>query len=136
MASFGTFGTNDAIKEGIMYKEGKNFIRRYFKSLKSLRQFLYRNSNCFILEYYYAGGNRHSWKKRHFILTEDKIEYFKTKGAQKKRGTINLTEGKGVRDKDQCKCKWPSGVDAEFCFGLAIESRTYYFYTTSERDVE
>lgn len=78
------------------------------------------------------GNNKRSWEKRYFILKEDRIDYFKTKGDERAEGTIILTEGKGVREKDQCTCNWPSDTNEDYCFGLAIKSQTWYFYTTSE----
>ncbi len=78
------------------------------------------------------GGNKKGWNKRYFTLKEGKVEYFKKEGDKKVRGTIELGLGRGVREKDKCGCKWPSSVEDGHCFGLAIETRTYYFYTTSE----
>ena len=40
-------------------------------------------------------------------------------------------EGKGVREMDQCTCKWPPEADEDNCFGLVTNSWTWYFYTTS-----
>jgi hypothetical protein len=76
--------------------------------------------------------NKRSWEKRYFVLKEDKIEFFKAEGDKKVDGTINLTEGRGVREKDQCTCKWHKEAVEDYCFGLATKSQTWYFYTTSE----
>jgi hypothetical protein len=78
-----------------------------------------------------SGGTRRSWKRRYFILADNKLEYFKTKGAKKVKGSIILSEGKGVREKHQCECVWPPFVHMDNCFGLATKSRTYYLYTTT-----
>ena len=80
----------------------------------------------------YAGGNRRSWKKRYFVLKENTIKYYKSKDSKKVCGHINLTEGTGVREKDQCSCQWPVEAYVDYCFGVATKSRTYYFYTTTE----
>ena len=83
-----------------------------------------------------SGGNRRSWKKRYFVLKDSTIKYYqsyeKSIEGKKPCGTINLKEGKGVREKDQCACQWPSQAYVGYCFGLATKSRTYYFYTTTE----
>ena len=59
------------------------------------------------------------------------MDYFQKQGDQKVEGAIDLTEGQGVREMDQCTCKWPPEADEDNCFGLATKSRTWYFYTTS-----
>ena len=77
-------------------------------------------------------NNKRSWDKRYFILRDKKMDFYKEQGDQKAEGSINLTEGKGVREKKQCTCKWPSEAVEDYCFGLATKSQTWYFYTTSE----
>ena len=79
-----------------------------------------------------SGGKGKKWKKRFLVLDGDKMEYFTKEGAGKVHGTINLSEGRGVREMGQCQCKWPKGVTEELGFGLAMESRTFYFHAVPE----
>ena len=46
------------------------------------------------------------------------------------RGTIDLTTGRGVRSKIQCKSveQWPKDAKDSVTFGLSVESRTYFLY--------
>jgi hypothetical protein len=79
-----------------------------------------------------TGGQGKKWKQRYVVLFGDKIDYYKKKGASKAHGTIQLSEARGVREMSQCKCKWPSTTSEEYAFGLAVKSRTYYFYTSPD----
>lgn len=76
-----------------------------------------------------TGGSGGKWKKRYFVLDESTLRYYKNEDSKKEKGCIELSEGRGVREKDQCKVKWPSEAK-DLCFGVAIESRTYYLYAT------
>lgn len=76
------------------------------------------------------GGTRKSWKKRYFELVEGCINYYKTENKSKLKGTLHLTEAWGVRSKKDCTCDWPAGMLPSKCFGLALNYRTYYFYST------
>ncbi len=56
-------------------------------------------------------------------------------GVSVPRGTINLTEGRGVRRRQHCDLEWPSDAKSGLGFGLATENRTYYFYGTDKEVV-
>jgi hypothetical protein len=83
-----------------------------------------------------AGGAGGGWKRRYFVLENSTLRYFKTEESTKPKGCVELTEGRGVRERDQCKIEWPSEAKKELCFGLAIESRTYYIYATDMQSVQ
>ncbi|XP_065920977.1 pleckstrin homology domain-containing family A member 1-like [Dysidea avara] len=82
------------------------------------------------------GGVYHvTWKKRYFILRENSLSYSVKKDNSKPKKIIDLTEGRGVREKEQCATKkWPG--DAKFCFGVALPKRTWYFYGSDDKDIK
>lgn len=84
----------------------------------------------------FAGGTGGSWKKRYFVLEDSTLSYFKTEESKKAKGCIQLTEGRGVRQRKQCKVEWPSDAKEDLCFGIATESRTYYIYATDMQSVQ
>ena len=75
-----------------------------------------------------TGGSGGGWKKRYFVLDNSTLRYYKNEDSTKERGCIDLSEGRGVRQREQCKVEWPSEVKKDLCFGVATESRTYYIY--------
>jgi len=82
-----------------------------------------------------TGGGHTKWKKKYCILRENSLSYFVNKDDSKPRKTIDLTKGRGVREKSGCKIKdWPD--DAEHCFGVALPKRTWYFYGSDGEDVQ
>ena len=85
---------------------------------------------------YYIGGIGGGWKKRYFVLEDSTLHYYKNEEAKKARGCIELTEGRGVRQREQCKVEWPSEAKKDLCFGIATDYRTYYFYATDEQPLK
>lgn len=84
----------------------------------------------------YVGGSGGGWKKRYFVLEDCTLRYFKTEESKKPKGCIKLNEGRGVRQREQCKVEWPSEAKEDLCFGVATESRTYYVYATDMQSVQ
>lgn len=84
---------------------------------------------------YAGGGFSGSWKRRYFVLEQLTLRYFSSPGSDQ-RGVINLAEGRGVRQRDQCKVDWPYEAKNHLCFGIATESRTYYLYATDMQSVQ
>ena len=82
------------------------------------------------------GGVYHvTWKERYFILRENSLSYYVKKDDDKPKKVIDLTEGRGVREMEQCTMKdWPE--DAKFCFGVALPKRTWYFYGSDDEDIK
>ena len=64
------------------------------------------------------------------------MEYYTNEGDTAARGTIDLAEGRGVRQREHCSLEWPKDAKNGLCFGLSTEARTYYIYGTSEADVQ
>ena len=58
------------------------------------------------------------------------MRYYKKEQGQKPKKTIDLTGGRGVRTREQCKVEWPKNAEEHLSFGVATESRTYYIYAT------
>ena len=83
-----------------------------------------------------TGGRGGSWKKRYFALEDSTLCYFKSEESRKARGCIDLTKGRGVRSREQCKVEWPSEANKDLCFGVATESRTYYIYATDNQSIQ
>jgi len=83
-----------------------------------------------------SGGNIRNWKKRWFILHETTLNYYVKEGDAKEKKTIDFTKGRGVRAKKECNIDddWPG--NAKYCFGVATEGRTWYFYGEDSSDVE
>jgi len=82
-----------------------------------------------------TGGGHTNWKKKYCVLQETSFSYFVNKDDSKPRKIIDLTKGRGVRKKDDCKIEdWPD--DAKFCFGVALPKRTWYFYGFDCEDVK
>lgn len=84
---------------------------------------------------YAGGGFGGSWKRRYFVLEQSTLRYFSNPGSDQ-RGVINLAEGRGVRQRDQCKVDWPYEAKKHLCFGIATESRTYYLYATDMQSIQ
>ena len=76
-----------------------------------------------------TGGKLRNWKRRYFVLDSSTLKYYKKETDKKPEGKLDLTTGRGVRTQDQCKVDWPEGTDEGLRFGIAIEGRTFYFYT-------
>lgn len=90
----------------------------------------------FLIYNYFLGGVYRTWKKRHFVLAGTTLTYYKNEGDQKPKGSVDLTEGRGVRTKDQTKgVEWPDGAKKSLSFGLAVTGRTYYFYGSDPKEV-
>lgn len=86
---------------------------------------------------YHAGGSYRNWKKRYFVLSNSSLQYFAKEGDQTPKGTIDLTQGRGIRTKDQCELEsWPKEAKPGLAFGLAIEGRTYYIYGNDRTAIE
>lgn len=79
---------------------------------------------------YKQGGGYRNWKKRYFMLEDSTLTYYCKEGDPVPKGTIDLSMGRGVRSKEQCKSveQWPSDAAENLTFGLAVESRTYFIY--------
>lgn len=74
---------------------------------------------------------------RHFVLQGSLLSYYNRDGDETPRNSIDLTTGRGVRTKDQCRSvAWPIDASDNVTFGLAIESRMYYFYGRDQEDVK
>ena len=64
------------------------------------------------------------------------MRYYKKEEDEKPRGTIDLTGGRGVRTREQCKVEWPDQAKENLAFGVAVESRTFYIYGTEAQAIE
>lgn len=86
----------------------------------------------------YLGGGYRSWKKRYFVLHDSTLKYYSKEGEGAPKGTIDLTTGRGVRSKKQCKSveQWPSDATGNTTFGLAVGKRTYFLYGKDKSTVK
>ncbi|XP_019858958.1 PREDICTED: uncharacterized protein LOC109587164 [Amphimedon queenslandica] len=83
------------------------------------------------------GGVYRTWKKRHFVLEGTSLRYYKKEGDTDPKGTVDLTEGRGVRTKDETSgVEWPDAAKKGLAFGLAVTGRTYYFYGSDPKEVK
>ncbi len=84
------------------------------------------------------GGGYRNWKKRYFVLRDSTLCYYVKEGEESPKGTIQLSTGRGVRTKMQCKSveQWPKEAKNGVTFGLAVESRTYYLYGSDAATVK
>ncbi len=84
------------------------------------------------------GGAYRNWKKRYFVLHDSALNYYIKEGDETPKGSIDLTTGRGVRNKLQCKSveQWPKDADYDTTFGLAVENRTYFIYGKDKDDVK
>ena len=64
------------------------------------------------------------------------MQYFANKGDAVARGVIDLTAGRGVRQKHHCTLEWPKDAKKGVCFGLSTEGRTFYLYGPDKDDIE
>ena len=77
----------------------------------------------------FTGGAYKSWKARYFVLKGNSLEYYKSEGDGSPKGTIDLTEARGVRTREQCSLmNWPDKARPGRSFGVAVENRTFYMY--------
>ena len=83
---------------------------------------------CFVHIHSLAGGSYRNWKKRYFVLSGNSLEYYKNEGDASPKGIIDLTAGRGVRDREQCDLEWPDKARLGRSFGVAVEARTFYLY--------
>lgn len=82
-----------------------------------------------------AGGSYRNWKKRYFVLKESSLQYYQNEGDATPKGSIDLTKGLGVRDRNCCQLEWPNEAKPGISFGVATESRTYYMYGSEKAAV-
>lgn len=64
------------------------------------------------------------------------MQYYVKEQDEKPRGAIDLTGGRGVRTRKQCKVEWPKEAQERLSFGVATESQTYYIYATEAESIE
>ena len=83
-----------------------------------------------------SGGKYRSWKKRYFVFKDSSVQYFINKGDVVARGTIDLSQGRGVRKRHQCSLEWPKEAKNDLSFGLSTEGRTYYLYGTDKTEIQ
>lgn len=63
------------------------------------------------------------------MLKDSSLEYYRNEADTSPKGSIDLTVGRGVREKIHCQLeRWPNEAKPELSFGVATESRTYYIY--------
>ncbi len=74
------------------------------------------------------GGSYRSWKKRYFVLKEATLEYYTKENDKAPQKSIDLKTGRGIRTRNQCDLEWPDKAKPGRCFGIALESRTFYLY--------
>lgn len=88
--------------------------------------------------YVSIGGGYRNWKKRYFVLQDSTLSYYTKEGDDAPKGTIDLTTGRGVRTKEQCKAVevWPKEAEDDNTFGLSVEKRTYFIYGKDKKDTE
>lgn len=86
------------------------------------------------------GVEYRTWRKRYFILNGTKLTYHLSEDDIVEKGSIDLTKGFGVRNKIETMglggVEWPSHVDNDLAFGIAVDGRTYYLYGESKEEVE
>lgn len=85
------------------------------------------------------GGSYRSWKRRYFVLRKSTLTYYAAEGDKKPKGVIDLTHGRGVRSKEQCRLdeeEWPVAATSNLAFGVAVEYRTLFVYGCVEAAVE
>lgn len=117
----------DVIMSGFLTKEGQ-----YNSSFNALIDW-----PCFIYLTWSAGGVYRTWKKRHFVLEGTSLRYYKKEGDSDPKGTVDLTQGRGVRTKDETNgVEWPDAAKNKLAFGLAVTGRTYYFYGSDPKEVK
>lgn len=79
-----------------------------------------------------TGSINPSWRKSYFVLKDKKLLYVPTENDDlaKPDGEADLTKGRGVRSRKDCaeSVEWPEKVKEELCFGVAVESGTYYLF--------
>lgn len=76
---------------------------------------------------------------RYFILRRTTLSYYAAEGDKKAKGVIDLTQGRGIRTKEQCQLEeeeWPNAATEELAFGLAVKDRTFYIYGCDQAAVE
>ena len=78
-----------------------------------------------------------NWKKRYFVLSGTTLTYYAQEGDTENKGVVDLTTGRGLRTKDNCALEdWPKEAKPSLTFGVATESRTYYFYGSDKTEVK
>ena len=86
-----------------------------------------------------SGGSYRNWNRRYFVLRKSTFSYYVSEGDRVPKGTIDLTKGRGIRSKEQCRLdeqEWPRAAKRNVAFGLAVENRTYYIYGYDQVAVE
>lgn len=87
-----------------------------------------------------SGTINPSWRKSYFALKGTKLLYTKQEGDNlaKPEGEVDLTSARGVRSKEECAktVQWPDDIKEEQCFGVAVETGTYYLIGTDEENVK
>ena len=65
------------------------------------------------------------------------MSYFKSEGVADPKGVIDLTTGRGVRNKKHCPdMEWPPEAKMNLSFGIATEARTYFVFGTDKEKVQ
>ena len=71
------------------------------------------------------------------MLEGTSLRYYKNEGDSEPKGTVDLTEARGVRSKDETSgVEWPDAAKTQLAFGLAVAGRTYYFYGTDPKEIK
>ena len=61
------------------------------------------------------------------MLKDSSLQYYRNEADTSPKGSIDLTVGRGVREKIHCQLeRWPNEAKPGLSFGVATESRTYY----------
>ena len=70
-------------------------------------------------------------------MKSDTLLYYCKEDDPEPKGIIDLTEGRGVRNKNKTHgLEWPDEAKDKLSFGLAIEGRTFYLYGTDPEDIK
>lgn len=92
---------------------------------------------CCLLISYAIGGNYRNWKLKYFVLKGTTLNYYKKQEDTTPKGSIDLQTGRGIRTMKYTQgIEWPDEVKANYAFAIALESRTYYCYGKSSKEVQ
>ena len=86
----------------------------------------------------YAGVRNPTFQTRYLILQGTTLSWRKNDSVRKPKAIIPLSEGRGVRERNQTHptVPWPDDVSTDLCFAVATEKRTYDFVGNEFNEVQ